>query len=49
MNEMMNKQEQFDILQNNLRLMADLINIDDSEQDILRLVSEIIKYSPKDV
>jgi hypothetical protein len=42
----MTKQE-FEILKNNLVLFADLININDTEEDILSTVSELIKYTPK--
>ena len=39
-------QQDFEILKNNISLFAELINPEDSEEDILRLVSELIKYSP---
>jgi hypothetical protein len=42
----MTKQE-FEILKNNLILFADLIDINDTEENILMMVGELIKYSPK--
>lgn len=40
--------QDFEILKNNLILFVDLINIEDTEKDILKTVSEIIKYTPKE-